>query len=1232
LANAQTDRYMAVDGCSTNAELAFNAAGYYDMDTASAEIVCCSLDGTTSSRFTPDGECRSGQDDVELSTWQAANDHCEAEGMRLCVTQAEVDLSCSTGCSFDARVVWTGIKEGSYYGADGCSTNPIEDWSDDQDPGFYSGDSASGEVVCCEMDGSDCYRQNSADGLCHSGSGDEFKVTWFEAYWICQNQGYRLCETQGELDHCCGSGCSYDNQVVWTSLEEVGGSEEPAICRLTIDAMITSVTYGGESIVVSGDLTDSTTLNTFSFTPVAGAVLEIQGYAGDDCDDGCTCAGLLLECNNGIITHDVFGWTAYGNDSAEDVPIDEDYADICESTSEFTLADQYSEAVPIWPSNGGAYAWFRYTPISSEYGYRYSIFGNPQEEANTLCTVEAPCNPQISQESELLAVRCVSDTEIVGWAQNSSPVGTCDPNPLWHESDAWGVCHTLSYADAVSLCESEGARLPTLDEVERGCVPGSGCGFDNQYIWTSTQHEPQEYYTMVGNSQSAGCLASEDACAESHVSEFTELAVRCVSDIEITGWAERSTCGETIWTESDAWLVGEEGCQLMTWWDANLFCQQQGGRLPTVEELIGGCIAGSGCGYDAELIWSSTVWVPPMYYAVQGAPLNVAGDDYITVAANELQPVRCVTTDASLGWLENFTDECTIDYALYSESDDWTTGDECHYLDWDDATAFCESVGGRLPTFDEVMMTCVQGSGCGFNSEYIWTSTEYMTSTRLTLQDCTDDVDYVPNGDIIAYGEMVDDMITVGIMYPGYVYINSLTFAGASSEDLATWETTEYDLCETHSHMEKTFSYEELSALTTLTAVDGSLVFSLDLESEYDSMPVTMEDVTTVPVMKTLQYAIDAPTSVIIDIDVTLSDSSNMLFDMVSHSVAMVDGTEVIKVEFRTFVSAAYEFSGIYTPHSTYFDTAGISLTLDGTEAHTHVSAGEGVLQMFTLTINHKPTECLGTHFAELDLGLATAVEGYIEDVHITIQLSDDTIVQCAPSVGELMYETSVLVGNGINWYNPAVEAVSLFLNNRMYIMASFDMDITPSSITLSGMEITQNGASACSECLSEDDLALTCDSCDADLISSGGVYNLSFILHDNILEGSSVEAVDTTISLSFDFAYTSRRRLAQSGIQIPMNIKVQDYHCHFPNGAIAALRSVQCGNTKAAKKMFCAREGNWEEVSSCPEQTWLTPLLGLGVLSFGLLLVGVFALFYKQTTIPQKWQPVNTQELPINN
>lgn len=85
--------------------------------------------------------------------------------------------------------------------------------------------------------------------------------------------------------------------------------------------------------------------------------------------------------------------------------------------------------------------------------------------------------------TETHEVRCCSDTQITGWAQRNTD---CP----WTESDrfsstAMDCIHGMTFGQADEFCTSVGARLCTANEVARECTRGTGCGHDNDLVWTS---------------------------------------------------------------------------------------------------------------------------------------------------------------------------------------------------------------------------------------------------------------------------------------------------------------------------------------------------------------------------------------------------------------------------------------------------------------------------------------------------------------------------------------------------------------------------------------------------------------------------------------------------------------------------------------------------------------------------------------------------------------------------
>ena len=97
---------------------------------------------------------------------------------------------------------------------DGCSII-----GDDLLPQKYDSNDSLAEVQCCSIDGQSCFRHNPDSGECWSGNDDAAKVTWNEAYAMCTSAGYRLCNSQEELDRCCQTGCMHDLELVWISIE-----------------------------------------------------------------------------------------------------------------------------------------------------------------------------------------------------------------------------------------------------------------------------------------------------------------------------------------------------------------------------------------------------------------------------------------------------------------------------------------------------------------------------------------------------------------------------------------------------------------------------------------------------------------------------------------------------------------------------------------------------------------------------------------------------------------------------------------------------------------------------------------------------------------------------------------------------------------------------------------------------------------------------------------------------
>jgi len=78
-------------------------------------------------------------------------------------------------------------------------------------------------------------------------------------------------------------------------------------------------------------------------------------------------------------------------------------------------------------------------------------------------------------------VRCCSDVSKEGWFKRAG----CD---VWTESRIDSVCYaSKNFFEAACICGKLDGRLCTKEEIEGNCSQGTGCGFDHQVVWTSTQ-------------------------------------------------------------------------------------------------------------------------------------------------------------------------------------------------------------------------------------------------------------------------------------------------------------------------------------------------------------------------------------------------------------------------------------------------------------------------------------------------------------------------------------------------------------------------------------------------------------------------------------------------------------------------------------------------------------------------------------------------------------------------
>ncbi len=119
----------------------------------------------------------------------------------------------------------------------------------------------------------------------------------------------------------------------------------------------------------------------------------------------------------------------------------------------------------------------------------------------------------------------------------------------------------------------------------------------------------QRGITVCGASDEVG----SDGCpTHEEVIDYSAFRrVRCCSDWNVgEAWEQRGSC--SIWaatknTGGGNTDNGNIGCSgPLNFFDAVAYCKDAGERLCTSDELANDCAKETGCGYDEEMIWSST--------------------------------------------------------------------------------------------------------------------------------------------------------------------------------------------------------------------------------------------------------------------------------------------------------------------------------------------------------------------------------------------------------------------------------------------------------------------------------------------------------------------------------------------------------------------------------------------------------------------------------------------------
>ena len=175
------------------------------------------------------------------------------------------------------------------------------------------------------------------------------------------------------------------------------------------------------------------------------------------------------------------------------------------------------------------------------------------------------CNdedPYCAPFDELHEVRCCADAEIPKWR---TPKGQC---VVWGASMVDKDClHAATYEEAQDFCKAAGAaagsdvppRLCTAAELEVDCTRGTGCGHDEDLIWSNVgggDDDEEEIDASAANTVAALTLNTLDTSEEDVATEEVDLDAGCTSSktcaelkADYGGWptwrGSAEVCGES---------------------------------------------------------------------------------------------------------------------------------------------------------------------------------------------------------------------------------------------------------------------------------------------------------------------------------------------------------------------------------------------------------------------------------------------------------------------------------------------------------------------------------------------------------------------------------------------------------------------------------------------------------------------------------------------------------------
>ena len=210
-----------------------------------------------------------------------------------------------------------------------------------------------------------------------------------------------------------------------------------------------------------------------------------------------------------------------------------------------------------------------------------------------------------------LATRELSELSCddLGWQYRWGNVGVCA------QSMFLSTCYIndITHSAAAETCAAHGARLCTVDELDRNVARGSGCAADFTTVWTASKCAGGAgQYIATGKNSVTPPQCITDGSAVSSLRCCADYVAPEVDEIEQTDSLEtQQSCEDLGWmhrygnTETCAQSVLHGKCYTkVSRAEATALCSRLGARLCSLDELQARAARSSGCSLDSKFVWA----------------------------------------------------------------------------------------------------------------------------------------------------------------------------------------------------------------------------------------------------------------------------------------------------------------------------------------------------------------------------------------------------------------------------------------------------------------------------------------------------------------------------------------------------------------------------------------------------------------------------------------------------